>query len=41
MFSVEIKAFIADLLAGVKMDDSIQNIVNYIMKEVGAKKNIV
>lgn len=30
------KAFIADLLAGVKVDDSIQNIVNYIMKEVGA-----
>ena len=29
------KVFIADLLAGVNIDDSIQNIIRYIMKEVG------
>ena len=29
------KIFIADLLAGVNVDDSIQNIIRYIVKEVG------
>lgn len=32
---LQTKAFIADLLAGVNRDDSIQNIIGYTMKEVG------
>lgn len=32
---LQTKAFVADLLAGVNIDDSIQNIIRYIMKEVG------
>lgn len=32
---VRTKLFVADLLAGVNVDDSIQNIIRYIVKEVG------
>ena len=33
--TLQTKAFIADLLAGVNIDDSIQDILRYTMKEVG------
>lgn len=32
---LQTKAFVADLLAGVNIDDSIQDIISYTMKEVG------
>ena len=32
---LQTKAFIADLLAGIDIDDNIQNIIRYTMKEVG------